>query len=452
MGSLTHALTALRQRATTPVDIASLAFFRIAFGGLMCVAALRFFWHGWIDALYVKPTFFFTYYGFSWVTPLPGWGMKLLFGAFALSALGIALGAWTRWSTGVFLLVFTYIELIDKTNYLNHYYLVSVLAFLMLWMPMGAAYSIDAWRDPSARRETAPAWCLWCLRLQLGLVYFFAGLAKLVPHWLFDAQPLKIWLAAKADFPLIGPLFIQPWFVHGMSLAGAAFDLSIAFCLLHRKLRPWAYFAVIGFHSFTGLLFPIGMFPWLMIALTSIFFSPSWPRRWWPRKALETTAIDETDPPYLSWFWWRLALGVLCVHFALQLLLPLRGHLYPGDIHWHEQGYRFSWRVMLIEKNGYIDFVVTSPKHKKRWILSGHEELTPPQVKMMSTQPDMILTYAHHLARRYRERGFSDVEVRVRSYVSLHKRRRQALIDPKVDLAKQPRGFGHKPWIVPLGK
>jgi hypothetical protein len=37
---------------------------------------------------------------------------------------------------------------------------------------------------------------------------------------------------------------------------------------------------VVVFHVLTSVLFPIGIFPWLMIALTPIFFDPSWPRRW----------------------------------------------------------------------------------------------------------------------------------------------------------------------------
>ena len=53
----------------------------------------------------------------------------------------------------------------------------------------------------------------------------------------------------------------------------AVFDLFIVFFLMSRRTRPLAYFVLIIFHVITGLMFPIGMFPWIMILSTLIFFS-----------------------------------------------------------------------------------------------------------------------------------------------------------------------------------
>ena len=50
-----------------PVDGAGLGAFRALFGGLMVLAVIRFAWLGWIDELYVAPTYHFTYLGFEWV-------------------------------------------------------------------------------------------------------------------------------------------------------------------------------------------------------------------------------------------------------------------------------------------------------------------------------------------------------------------------------------------------
>src|SRR5688572_5583940 len=109
-----------------PVSIAPLAVFRVLFGGLMLAATLRFILKGWVYDLYIAPKFFFTYYGFEWVRPLPGEGMYLVFGVLALSALLVMLGSFYRVAATVFFLTFTYIELLDKSNYLNHYYFVSI--------------------------------------------------------------------------------------------------------------------------------------------------------------------------------------------------------------------------------------------------------------------------------------------------------------------------------------
>ena len=40
---------------------------------------MRFLAYGWVDELFVKPTFFFTYWGFGWVRPLSASGMHALF-------------------------------------------------------------------------------------------------------------------------------------------------------------------------------------------------------------------------------------------------------------------------------------------------------------------------------------------------------------------------------------
>ena len=91
---------------------------------------------------------------------------------------------------------------------------------------------------------------------------------------------------------------------------------------------------------------------------------------------------------------------LFAVHFALQVIVPLRAFAYPGHLFWTEQGYRFSWRVMLMEKAGYAVFRVHDPATGRRWEASNYEHLTPNQEKMMATQPDMILQFAHHLEER----------------------------------------------------
>ena len=87
----------------------------------MATGAFRFMASGWIERLYGEPDFFFKFYGFEWVEPLSVAGMYWVYGIVGLSALGIMLGLFYRWSALVFWLSFTYTELIDVTNYLNHY-------------------------------------------------------------------------------------------------------------------------------------------------------------------------------------------------------------------------------------------------------------------------------------------------------------------------------------------
>ena len=279
--SLLAALDRVAEAGSRPVSAQSAAAFRIAFGALALAAVVRFAARGWIDDLYVAPEHHFTYAGLWWVRPWPDWGMQAHFALMGLAAAGVALGYRYRLSIAAFFLLFTYAELLDKTTYLNHYYLVSLLSLLMIFMPLHRAWSLDARRGPPTEGATVPAWVVWTLRTQLGAVYLFAGAAKLNPDWLFHAQPLRIWLSnAAPDAPLIGALLRETWTAYAMSWAGAAFDLTIVGWLLWRRSRLWAYAVLAAFHVLTGLLFPaIGMFPWMMTAFALVFLPLDWPRR-----------------------------------------------------------------------------------------------------------------------------------------------------------------------------
>ena len=213
-GSTTVARTALLlhdRLLATRVDGASLAAFRILFGLLMAIATVRVMALGWVDEFYVLPTFHFTWEPFPWVAPLPASLMHLHFAALAVLALAVALGFHYRVSMLLFFVGFTYVELIDKTTYLNHYYLVSLLSGLLVVLPAHQIWSVDRWRQPRPATRTVAAWTVNLLRFQIGVVYVFAGLAKLSADWLLDAQPLRIWLAARSDLSIVGPFFTQIW-------------------------------------------------------------------------------------------------------------------------------------------------------------------------------------------------------------------------------------------------
>jgi hypothetical protein len=253
--------------AARPVDIASLAAFRVIFGLVMFGGILRFLATGWIEKMYGEPRWFFAYPGFDWVEPWPVWGMYLHYGVLALLALAIAFGAFHRVVTLLFVAGFAYTQLIDVTNYLNHHYLVVLVGVQLALLPANAQWSFDAWRRPELRRATIPAWIVWLLRFQIGVVYVFAGLAKAKADWLVHGQPLNLWLAARTETPIIGPWFDEPWVALAMSWAGFLFDSTIVLWLSWRRTRLPAYAALIVFHGLTGYLFNIGMFPLIMTML-----------------------------------------------------------------------------------------------------------------------------------------------------------------------------------------
>ena len=261
-------LRAWLHEATGP---APLVAFRIGFGLLMMGAALRFWSKGWIRTHFIEPDFHFRYFLFGWIPDLPGDWLYLVFVVQIASAALIALGWRYRIAAVLFFLSFTYVELLDQATYLNHYYFISLVSFLLILLPLDRWGSLDA-RARRSKPASAPRWVALVLQAQIAVVYLFAGLAKLNPDWLVEAQPLRIWLSARSHLPVLGVLFDQPWFAYLMSWGGAAFDLCIPLLLLWRVTRPGAYGAVVVFHLATAVLFPIGVFPWVMIAGTLIFF------------------------------------------------------------------------------------------------------------------------------------------------------------------------------------
>jgi vitamin K-dependent gamma-carboxylase len=439
-----------------PRDIAALVAFRVAFGLLVTVSATRFLAYGWVDTLFVQPKFRFTYWGFGWVPELSGPGMHAVFVALGVLGLCVAAGLFYRVAMALLFVTFAYVQLVDVTNYLNHYYLVSLLAGLLCFVPAHRAFSVDAWRNPSLRRAWLPAWCTYLLRFQVGVVYVFAGLAKLTTDWLIHAQPLQIWLSARTSLPLVGPLLEQRWVAYAAAWGGFLFDTTIVAFLLTRRLRPLAYVVVLGFHAATSALFPIGMFPVIMVTAALVFFDPSWPRWLGARvRALVGKAPHRPDPlgasatPVQASPGWkaRMALGAAVTYGLIQLILPLRTHLYGGNVLWHEQGMRFSWRVMAREKNGSVLFVVRSKETGREWHVPPRQYLTALQEREMSVQPDLILQLAHRIARDFETQGKGPVEVYADARVSLNGRPAEVFVDPQVDLARVEEGLAPKDWV-----
>jgi len=190
----------------------------------------------------------------------------------------ITLGVWYRISATLFFIGFSYVFLLDQARYLNHFYLVSLISFLMIFIPAHRVFSLDALLEPQLRSRLVPAWSLWLLRFQVGVPYFFGGVAKLNADWL-RGEPLRAWLARRTDFPLIGQFFTSDAVVWPMTYGALFIDLFAVFLLTNRRTRVFGYLAIIAFHFMNSRFFSIGIFPWMMIAATAIYFEPDWPRR-----------------------------------------------------------------------------------------------------------------------------------------------------------------------------
>ncbi|HEY1172995.1 MAG TPA: HTTM domain-containing protein [Verrucomicrobiae bacterium] len=432
------------KRVNEPVDGASLAVFRILFGCVMAFAMVRLLVKGWVRELYLAPAFHFTWEWFPWVKVLPGWGMYGLVAGLALAALGVAAGWRHRFCAALFFSGFTYLELIDQTTYLNHYYLVSLLSGLLIFLPADAKWACAPRREPGGM---VPVWAVWLLRFQVGAVFFFAGLAKLNGDWLLEAQPMRIWLAARSDLPWIGPFLAKVWVAYAASWAGALYDLFIPFLLLRSRTRPFACVAVIVFHGMTAVLFNIGMFPWIMMVAALIFFPPEGFGRFLAKgKHPESTGGKRTSTNIRGGQLQRAGLMMLGCYVLIQIALPLRPFLYPQQGAWDGRGFNFSWRVMLVEKTGYVEFFAVSPESRSKERLRVDHLITPRQKVMMAQDPDMIRQMACRLAKDLSASERERVEIHVSSYATINGHPSQRLIRAGIDLT----GPLPADWIVPF--
>ena len=449
----------LRGRANERVSASSLAAFRILYGALAFISATRALAMGWVDQFWVRPEVHLSYFGFGFIEAMPGPTMHALFVAMALLGLCIAAGFHTRAAAMLHLLAFAYVELIDVSTYLNHYVLFSLLGLWVLLLPTGGSLSVDGWRK-GQMLASIPRWMLWVLRAQVGLVYVHAALAKVSADWLLHGQPLGIWLSARADVPLVGALFTDPWLPYVALVAGwTGFlnDLVAPLLLSLRRTRAWMFALLVGFHGATSVLFDIGLFPLIMLCGATLFFEPDWPERAWARLRRAgaargvggQSALASGARPRLGGRLGPWPSGLLAAFLLFQTLAPLRAHLYGGNVLWHEQGMRFSWRVLCRAKAGSVTYRVRWDGHPRDVYVAPGSYLDRRQESEMSGQPDLILQLAHRVADDFRARGHRGVEVRVDALASLNGRRMARLIDPEVDLARAEDGLTAAPWILP---
>lgn len=453
-----------------PVDGSSIAVFRMAYGAILLWEVTRYFDHNWIKAYYTGKTMYFTYPGFSWVHPLPSLElMEAHFILIGVLSVMVILGLCYRFAAVGLAVAFSYVYLLEQARYLNHFYFVILVAVAMIFIPAHRSWSMDSWmkrrfswwpflKNPSPYTDN---WGLWALRAQFGITYFYGGIAKLNEDWL-RGYPLSDWISDETDVIFIGQWVQERWMGLFLSYSGLIMDLLFVPLLLYKPTRWVGFIAALAFNFMNNQMFSIGIFPIFMVAGTLLFWEADWPKRVWDYCTLDeklrvtsyelrvTRLHEKAKVLSMHTIKKRLLAGFMVLFFAYQFLFPFRHFLYPGSVHWTEEGHMYAWHMKLRSKSGSVEFIIKDPDSGREFTVDPEDYLNDRQEKKMRTRPTMILQFAHWLRDKYKEQGMTNVEVYVDSFVSLNGREEQRLIDPSVDLAKERWSIFPADWIVPL--
>ncbi|QEF99188.1 Vitamin K-dependent gamma-carboxylase [Stieleria maiorica] len=435
-----------------PVDASPLAVLRFILGVTFWFWASDYLaedrWH----ILFVSPTVLFKYAWFEWVTLWPGDGIWWHFQAARISALAFAVGFLTRVNAAILAATMAYVLLVERQIYNNHDYLLACTAMLCCFLPCGRTLSLDQLLFRGSRGDSnMRLWQWWLVRFQLGLPYVFGGIAKLDSDWI-AGQPAGLFVTSRVDTAWIGPLFTLPGAPFVMAWGGLLFDVLIVPALMWKRTRVIAIAAALVFHLTNATIFQIGVFPWFMLATLFVFFPvsfvPNVLRRIGAVSGMTPdsgAAIESTWCPPASRLH-RLAIALSVAYVTVQLLLPVRPWVLPGNPSWNERGQRFAWRMMLRHKDCLLWYRIQT--QDDYLIVPAKIVMTPNQLMRAPRDPELVRQAAVKLQELVASMGQPGCKVFALHLVSLNGRPATPLVDPSVDLTQAARGWFDDDWVI----
>ncbi|WP_438962413.1 HTTM domain-containing protein [Nonlabens sp.] len=422
------------------VDNSALVLFRMFFGFLLACEAFGHIALGAVNKHFLEPKFTFTFIGFEFLEPLPAPLMYGLFALMGIAGLMVMVGFKYRMAMLFYAIAWTYVYLLQKTSYNNHYYLLMLLNYIMVFLPAHRSVSLDAKWNSSLRKEHMSRWIYGFIIIFLCIVYSYASVAKFYPDWIDTSFPKHLMKIRAGDWEILQ----YEWAHWAIMVYGLTFDLFIVPLLLWKRTRMVAVIASFFFHIFNSIIFKIGIFPYLALAFLVFFFNPKMIHK----RFLKKKNFYEGDEVIVPSF--KNPLLIVNTGFLLvMLLLPLRHWLIPDDVLWTEEGHRLSWRMMLRNRAGFANFYVENKETGSRTRVNFKNYLTPKQTNQVKTKPDFMWQFAQKLKEFHAAEG-EDVAVYIDAKVSINGRAMQQFTDKKVDVAAQEwNHWSHHEWILP---
>jgi len=426
------------------IDNTGLVLWRVVFGALIAIEGFGAIASGWVRRTLVEPKFTFNFIGFEFLQPLPGDLMYWYFALMGTFGVLVMLGYKYRFSMFCYALMWSCVYLMQKSSYNNHYYLMMLLCWLMVFLPANRWFSVDARQNSEIKSPSMPRWVLLILILQVWIVYTYGSIAKWYPGW-FDASVPALFMQSKSDYWLVGGLLQENWVHWCIAYVGILFDLLIVPLLLWKRTRLAAFIISIFFHLFNSIIFQIGIFPYMSMAFAFFFFSSELlQKRFLPKKKLYTKG-EVIVPNYKP-----ALLTIFSIYFIIQIGLPLRHWFFKDDVLWTEEGHRLSWRMMLRSKAGSLTVWIKEKGDTEKKRYNYNLLLSKKQQRSVKSKPDMLWQLAQRIKQIEEKNGKKDVEVYMDSYIRVNTGRYNQLTNPEIDIAAQPwHHFKHTDWILP---
>jgi len=425
------------------IDNSALIVFRVIFGLLCFLESIGAIFTGWVKRTLIDPQFTFSFIGFEWLQPLPGNWMYVYYVLMGILAFMVMIGYRYRISIIGFTIMWIATYLMQKSSYNNHYYLLCLLSLIMIFLPANKYFSVDAKLNPNSIRYSMPKWCSLAFILQMFIVYTYASIAKLYPGWL-DTSALEIILKGKQSYFLVGDFLQNKTLHYVLAYGGILFDGLIIPLLFFKSTRKWAFIVSIFFHLFNSVIFQIGIFPYMSLAISLFFFEPKTIQKLFLKKKFFYDANEVKVPKQRI-----LIIGVLGIYFSTQVLLPLRHYAIKDAVLWTEEGHRLSWRMMLRTKQGFANYKVVNKDSGQEIAINLQDYLTHKQIRSASSKPDVIWQFSQYLKKQFKIQGL-DVSVFVDARISVNGKPYKSLINDEVDLASTEwNAFKHSDWILP---
>ncbi len=421
----------------------SLSIFRICFGIIILISTVK-LWNN-LSLNYIDQFFAYKYQGFEWVQLANERILKLILGAMFVASLLVILGVLIRLGSFVFLLGYTYFFLLDASYYNNHYYVIILLTFLFFVTNGGQSFSLHTLIFRSPFLKQSEKWKTLIFQVQIFIIYFFGGLAKLNFDWL-SGGTMDCILSSGADFHEKGSFFQSDFAVYFYTWAGLLFDLFVGFLLLKRRFRFFAVFAILAFNIMNAIYFKLGVFPFMMIAATLLFFDREDFNRLLKYNYNKFTLVATVKKRER-----RMVYAFLSIYLMIQVVVPMRHHFIKGNVDWTGEGKKFAWRMKQpckIPEEFTFNFGHPDPSVD----LGFDFQLNKSQMNELLYYPEHVLQVRDFLLSRVDPEIRDEIIFYPKISSSMNGRRAKRLYDIKRYnlLEVEDKFFQHNNWITDI--